>query len=199
MTPSPLPPWPSRAPTSGAIRLRAVLDADAAMAQELSTDPYIPHIGTLPAHADRAEAHAWVQRQRGRHAEGSGFSFAMEEALTGRAVGHCGLWLQELDTGLATAGYAVVPSARGRGYAAQALAALTEFGGTIPGLQRIALYIEPWNAASIRTAERAGYTFQELLPAHRVIAGEARDMLLYSATREAPPPEGSGASAPDRW
>ncbi len=157
------------------------------MAQELSTDPYIPHIGTLPAHADRAEAHAWVQRQQGRHAEGSGFSFAMEEASTGKAVGHCGLWLRELGTGLATAGYAVVPSARGRGYAAEALTALTEFGWTVPGLERIALYIEPWNAASIRTAERAGYGFEELLPAYQVIAGEPRDMLLYSATREAPP------------
>jgi RimJ/RimL family protein N-acetyltransferase len=64
------------------------------------------------------------------------------------------LWLSDLPHGRATAGYFVAPSARGRGFAAAALTALTGFAWTMPGLHRIELHIEPWNTASTRTAER---------------------------------------------
>lgn len=153
------------------------------MARELSTDDYIPTIGTLPPHASEEEASAWVQRQLGRHEEGTGFSFTIAEAATDAAVGQCGLWLSELGEGRASAGYSIAPSARGRGFAADALTALTAFGWTVPGLYRIALFIEPWNAGSIRTAERAAYTREGLLRSHQAIAGIRRDMLLYAAIR----------------
>ena len=99
-------------------------------------------------------------------------------------MGHCGLWLKELSEGRATAGYSVVASERGRGLATDALTALTEFGWTVEGLERIALYIEPWNLSSVRTAERAGYHREGLLRSHQKIAGQRRDMLLYAAIRE---------------
>lgn len=153
------------------------------MARELSTDPYVPTIGTLPPHAGDDEALEWISRQHRRYDEGTGFSFAIAEAATDAAVGQCGLWLSQLPEGRATAGYSVAPSARGRGYAADALTALTAFGWTVPGLFRIALYIEPWNVGSIRTAERAGYLREGLLRSHQEIAGVRRDMLLYAAVR----------------
>ena len=84
-----------------------------------------------------------MARQQGRLAEGAGHSFAVVDTSTGRSVGHRGLWLKELEEGRATAGYAVAPSARGRGFASDALIALTEFGWSVPGLFRIALHIEP--------------------------------------------------------
>jgi RimJ/RimL family protein N-acetyltransferase len=88
--------------------------------------------------------------------------------------------------GRATAGYSIVPSARRQGYAGDALAALTDFGWTLPGLFRVALYIEPWNTGSIRTAECAGYLREGLLRSHQEIAGERRDMLLFAAIRPTP-------------
>lgn len=153
------------------------------MACELATDAYIPTIGTLPPHADEAQALAWIRRQHERYDEGVGFSFAVADAASGAAVGQCGLWLRELGEGRATAGYSIVPSGRGRGFAADALAALTGFGWTVPGLFRIALCIEPWNEGSIRTAERAGYEREGLLRSHQAIGGVRRDMLLYAAVR----------------
>ena len=163
--------------------LRAFVPADLPLALELSTDPYVPSIGTLPADATEAEAADWTARQQGRWAEGAGFSFAVAEAATGRAVGSVGLWLRQLPEGRATAGYAIAPSARGRGLATAALVAVTRFGWTIPQLHRVELHIEPWNAASVRTAERAGYLREGLLRRHTEIAGERRDMLLYAAVR----------------
>jgi RimJ/RimL family protein N-acetyltransferase len=153
------------------------------LARELSTDPYVPDTGSLPANASEQEARDWIDRQRGRLAERTGFSFAIAEADSDRAVGGIGLWLAPLAQGRATAGYSVIPSARGRVLAAAALTALTAFAWSIPALHRIELYIEPWNTGSIRTAERAGYQWEGLLRSHQEIAGRRRDMLLYAVIR----------------
>ncbi len=179
----PLPPWPARLPSFGRVLLRPVNSSDAGMAMALATDPYVCTTGTLPLNAGEQEALAWVERQQGRHSEGRGFSFTIEEQLSGLAVGHCGLWLQHPAEGHASAGYAVVPEFRGRGFAADALAALTSFGWTLPGLDRIELFIEPWNAASIRTAGRAGYAAAGIRRAYPLAAGERRDVQVYAARR----------------
>lgn len=183
----PLPPWPASAPAQGLVILREVAESDVEMARELSTDPYVPQTGSLPPHATVEDARAWIYRQQARHAEGAGFSFTITESGSGTAVGHCGLWLRELAQGRGSAGYSIAPSWRGRGLASDALGALTTFAWTVPGLERIALFIEPWNYASIRTAERAGYVYQDLLPEHQKIGGERRDVLLYLARRPAAP------------
>jgi len=80
----------------GPVVLRRFSVRDVPMAQELSADPYVPLTGSLPANASRKEAQDWVDRQRGRLAEGAGFSFAIAEAATGQAVGAIGLWLAGL-------------------------------------------------------------------------------------------------------
>jgi RimJ/RimL family protein N-acetyltransferase len=63
------------------------------------------------------------------------------------------------------------------------LTAATAFAWTIPALHRLQLHIEPWNTASIRTAERVGYQREGLLCSHQEIGGRRRDMLLYAAVR----------------
>jgi ribosomal-protein-alanine N-acetyltransferase len=186
MTASQLPPWPIRPPAYWPVVLREFSELDAAMMMELSTDPYVPLIGSLPASASQQQAQDWIDRARGRWAEGAGFSFAIAEAGTGRAVGGIGLWLAQLSQGRAEAGYSVAPSARGRGIAAAALTALTPFAWSVPGLHRIELHIEPWNIGSIKAAERAGYEREGLLRSHQEIGERRRDMLLYAIVREDP-------------
>jgi RimJ/RimL family protein N-acetyltransferase len=183
-----LPAWPATPPAHGPVVLRAFEDEDVDVAEELSTDPYVPHIGTLPASATTEQAAAWIDRQRGRWTEGTGFSFAVARADTGRAVGFIGLWLTGLDQGRAGAGYAIAPSRRGQGLAGAALIALTDFAWSLSAVQRIELHIEPWNLASVRTAERAGYEREGLLRSYQEIGGRRRDMLLYAAVRKAAVP-----------
>jgi RimJ/RimL family protein N-acetyltransferase len=179
-----LPPWPATPPAAGGVLLRPFTDDDVPMEQDLATDPYVPLIGTLPAHASADEARAYVERQRGRWAEGRGFGFAVAEAATGRAVGAIGLWLAAgMTHGRGEIGYSTAPAARGHGFAADALAAVTAFAWTIRQLHRLELHIEAWNTASIRTAERAGYQREGLLRSYQEIGGRRRDMLLHAAVR----------------
>jgi len=181
--PEPLPPWPSTAPTYGDVLLRPVRSGDAGLAIALAADPYVCATGTLPLNAGAQEALAWVRRQQRRHSEGTGFSFTVEERASGLPVGHCGLWLRHLAEGHASAGYAVAPQHRSRGMAADALAALTSFGWTLPGLERIELFIEPWNAASIRTAVHAGYVPEGMRRDYPLAGGDRREMRVYVALR----------------
>lgn len=153
------------------------------MVQDLATDPYVPLIGSLPAHATKSQATDWIQRNLGRWGEGKGFSFAIAEVRTGQGVGAAGLWLAELAQGRASAGYSIAPRHRGHGYAVDALTALTAFAWTLPAVHRVELYIEPGNISSIRTAERAGYVCEGRLHSHQEIGGRRRDMLLHAAIR----------------
>ena len=177
------PPWPPQPPAHGSVVLREFVDADAAVGLELATDPYVQLFGGLPQNATEQQARKWVDENRERWRTGKGFSFAIAEAGSGRGVGQIGFWLDELQYGRASAGYGIAPSARGRGLAADALRAVTAFAWTIPGLYRMQLFIEPWNAASLRTAERAGYEREGLLRGYMEIGGSRRDMVVWSALR----------------
>lgn len=157
---------------------------DAGMAMDLSQDPYVPTVGSLPLNATHEEALAWIDRQRQRHIEGTGFSFSIADLETDRSMGNIGLWMKDLGAGRAEIGYGVAPRERGRNIASDALCALTNFAWRIPARHRLELYIEPWNRASIRTAERAGYEREGLLRSHQEIAGKRCDMFLYTAIRE---------------
>jgi RimJ/RimL family protein N-acetyltransferase len=165
------------------VRLRPFADGDLDLVAHLASDPYVGLIGTIPIPFTVDEGLAYLVRQHQRLVDGTGYSFAVVESASGRAVGTAGLWLRERDQGRATAGYTIAPSARGRGLAAAALAALTELAWRDEVVQRVELLIEPWNTASVRTAERCGYECEGLLPEHLEIGGQARDMLRYAATR----------------
>lgn len=167
----------------GAVRLREFKDADVPMLLDLSTDPYVPLTSTLPANTDFAGALAYIERQHSRLQE-AGYSFCVAQRDTDEAVGTAGLWLASIAHGRATAGYSIAPARRGMRLATQSLTALTEFAWTIGELHRIELYIEPWNLASVRTAENAGYEFEGLLRSHQKIGGRRVDMRLYAALRQ---------------
>lgn len=185
MVPMPvtLPPWPSPSPSHGRVRLRPVSESDAGMAMALAEDSYVSATGTLPHRAGKDEALAWVRRQRRRHSEGKGFSFTIEDMVARIPVGHCGLWLPDLADGYASAGYAIAPVFRRNGFAVEALTALTSFAWSLPGLNRVNLFIEPWNTGSIRTAERSGYTRQGFRSSYPLAGGGQRDMLVFGASR----------------
>jgi hypothetical protein len=56
-----LPSWPATPPVYGSVVLRAFTDEDAHLAVELGDDPYIPLIGSLPAHPTAQQALEWIQ------------------------------------------------------------------------------------------------------------------------------------------
>lgn len=97
-----------------------------------------------------------------------------------RPVGSIGVWLRDLAAGRVAVGYWVVAAARGRGAATHALTAVAAWALKDLGIARVELFVEPDNAASIRTAERAGFVREGLLRRWQMIGGVRRDMVVFS-------------------
>ncbi|MFC9636325.1 GNAT family N-acetyltransferase [Streptomyces mirabilis] len=153
---------------------------DLPLVREASSDDYIPLITTVPSVYSQEAGEAFVQRQWERASTGSGYPFVIVRVADGRSLGTVGLWLRELNEGRASLGYWVVGSARGQGVAAEALRAVTAWALGDLQIPRLQLYVEPWNAASQRTAERVGFQREGLLRSWQQVDEERRDMIMYS-------------------
>jgi RimJ/RimL family protein N-acetyltransferase len=160
--------------------LRAFSDADVDVVVDAGRDPRIPAITTVRAGGDRRDALIYIANQRSRAASGTGWSYAITDAATDRAVGQIGMFRRDIADGRVVIGYWVAPSARGRRYAERALKVLTAFGTTMPEITRIELYVEPFNEASWRSAQAAGFQREGLLGRWQIINGRPRDMYMYS-------------------
>jgi [ribosomal protein S5]-alanine N-acetyltransferase len=141
-------------------------------------------ITTVPAAPDAASVQAFIDRQHERTVTGTGYSFVIADAGTDRGLGQIGLW--PLGGGRASVGYWVAPSARRRGIASSALALISEWGLSLPGLARLELYVEPWNEASWHAAEKLGYRREGLLRSWQQVGDARRDMYMYSLLEPSP-------------
>jgi RimJ/RimL family protein N-acetyltransferase len=151
--------------------------ADVPTVQAASKDPYIPQITTVPESGDELECRAFVERQWERARSGLGYSFAV--CLDGPAVGQIGLWPREA---CATVGYWLVPSVRGRGLAARALAVVAGWAFE-NGTEELELFVEPWNEASRATARHCGFMERGTVRAHHQVGTEPRDAIRMTARR----------------
>ncbi|MBU6248105.1 MAG: GNAT family N-acetyltransferase [Xanthomonadaceae bacterium] len=93
---------------------------------------------------------------------GYGF-WAIEDKATGTFAGDLGYAdfqraIEPPLDGLPEVGWAVAPAFHGRGYASEALAAVTAWGDAHFGAHRDVCIISPDNAASIRVAEKGGFS-----------------------------------------
>ncbi|MGK5547434.1 GNAT family N-acetyltransferase [Streptomyces sp. URMC 127] len=163
----------------GGVTLRPWLLSDLDLVREASKDDYIPLITTVPSPFSEAEGVAFIERQRRAALLGAGYPFVIVQPGV-RPVGTAGLWVKNLEQGRASVGYWVVQSARRQGAAAAALRAITEWALLDLRIPRLELYVEPWNAASMRTAERAGFRREGLLRGRQLVGEERRDAFRYA-------------------
>jgi ribosomal-protein-alanine N-acetyltransferase len=92
------------------------------------------------------------------------------ERATGLTVGSTGLFWPPAG-GVVEIGYGIVPSRRGRGYAAEAVERLTAHARTAPGVRAVHARVERTNPASARVLEKAGFR----------LAGDDGAVLTYRA------------------
>lgn len=160
--------------------LRAFEPRDADTIASAADDPLIPLITTVPTNGSPADVDAYIQRQHERLTSGAGYSFAIADFETDEAVGQIGLWLHEIRTGRASTGYWIASSFRRRGYAQAALQALTAWAVELDEVERLQLFVEPWNAGSWRVAEACGFEREGLLRAWEQVGDERKDLYVYS-------------------
>jgi RimJ/RimL family protein N-acetyltransferase len=162
------------------IMLRPWQLSDLPLIQEVADDAYIPLVTTVPSPYTHAAGASFINRQWDRAAGGTGYPFVMAEAEGDRALGTIGLWPSAADKGRASVGYWVAVSARGRGIAAVSLVEVARWALCDLDIERVELFVEPWNTASRKTAEQAGFAYEGLLRRWQPVGDERRDMVAYS-------------------
>lgn len=165
----------------GPILLRGFGLSDLPLIRQAAEDPYIPSITSVPPAYSDDSGRAFIERQHRLAFDGHGYPFVIADASDPhRGLGALGLWLREIENGRASIGYWVAPAARGRHAAGLALRAAVAYAFEVLAIPRLQLFIEPWNAASLRTAEDTGFTREALLRGWERIGGTQHDAYCYA-------------------
>jgi len=172
--------YPSPPLADGALLLRPWTERDIPLLEQASHDPYIPATTSVPALYTYAEGLQWLARQQQRVLEDAGFPFCIADTQTDEPLGFIGLWLSNLAQGRANLGYWTLPQARQRGVATAALRLLSTWSFEHLTITRLELYIEVWNIASQRVAERAGFQREGVLHSYIEVEKTRRDAVVYT-------------------
>ncbi len=170
--------------SAGPVVLRPFEVSDLGLVRTAAKESDIVAVSSVPRHDSELAGLDFIERQHRRAQLGDGYSFviALGPEPT-RGVGSIGLWLHEIDSGRASVGYWILAEARGRGLAAWALRAVVSFAFGQLTIPRLHLFVEPWNVASARTAEAAGFRREALLRDWERIDGEQRDAESFALLR----------------
>lgn len=128
------------------------------------------------------EARVWTAQWAGRWRDETAASWAIVDA-DDRPLGQVGLRGVLLAEASAQLSYWLVPAARGRGIATEALRALTRWSFTRAGLHRLALDHSTANTASCRVATRADFPVEGVLRGSVRHADGWHDMHLHARLR----------------
>lgn len=159
------------------VSLRPWSSGDLPTVIEASRDPYIPKVTTVPAPFTPDAGRRWIERQLGRQTSGSGLSLAVAEAGSDEALGAVVLIKRgERRYGL---GYWLVRAARRRGLASRAVGLLAPWALAQAEVSELEALVEPWNEASARVVERAGFVRDRVLEGEIAVGGRQADVVRY--------------------
>ena len=142
--------------TGSGVRVRPWAAQDAPELVTAYADPDIQrwHCRSL----DLVEAVALIEEWNEAWVDETSASWAVTDGE--RVLGRVGFRVVDLSAGVAEVGYWVLPSARGRGVARDALATLTRWSFDELGLQRLELTHSTENQASCRVAAAVDYPLE---------------------------------------
>lgn len=164
--------------TDGVVTLRPPDERDTDAIQRAIRDPEVVRwLGPQPETA--AEV---IELNVARWRAGSP-TFAVVES-DDRCIGH--VWVNVGDPGLGAVGYWLLPEARGRGLATRAVRILSGWAFGALALDRLDLFTERDNVASIRVAERNGFSRPELRAASGTVGVRRVDRIRFTRLPDDP-------------
>ena len=167
------------------LQLREIVHADAPALFAVHGDPEsMKWYGADPL-PDEAAARALVDLFAGwRRLANPGTRWGIQLKGQGRLIGTCGLFSWNRNWRKCTLGYELLADARGKGYMAEALAAVIGWGFSNMELNRIEAQVHPANASSLRSLERAGFVREGVLRQLGFWGNQYHDMIQFSLLRQ---------------
>ena len=159
--------------------LRPLAPGDAEALFALKSDAVVQRYGSHTPWTDLQQAIDYIERDRRGMSDGQHVQFAVVRREDDAVLGTCTLYQLDAQCRRADVGYALLPSAWGRGYANEAVTTLLDWGFETLALNRVEADIDPRNAASARALERLGFTREGHLRERWIVGGEVSDSLIY--------------------
>ncbi len=142
---------------SARLRLRWLRAEDAPFILQLLTErEFLANVGERGVH-DLERAGLYIEEARRGYARLGFGLYAVQLNSGGEALGICGLLRRDSHPDVEL-GFALLPGARGRGYALEAAVAMRRYGHEVLHLARIVALTAPHNHTSMHVLERAGFT-----------------------------------------
>ena len=161
-----------------AIGLEPLGESHLAGVEAMLDDPDVLRFTRVPEPVPPDFPRTWLGLYEEGRRDGTREAFAIVE--DGDFLGIAVVPRIDRETQTAELGYIVVPAARGRGVATEALRRLTAWALDEPGMFRLELMISVDNPGSKRVAERCGYVREGVLRSLHVKQGLREDTEIWS-------------------
>lgn len=152
------------------LRLRLPREDDAPRAHLLLNDPDVLRWNPARPSPDVGAAKEWCL-EAADWSSGNHASWHAERLDNAQFVANVSLFAWDHEQATAKIGYRVMPDARGRGIASEAVSAVATWAFADRGLARIQLEHAVPNAASCRVAQRAGFRWEGTLRSSYLVDG----------------------------
>jgi [ribosomal protein S5]-alanine N-acetyltransferase len=166
-------PAPEEPLADGVVSLRPPGERDLPAIERGIQDPGVIRAFGRPT----ASAGELLELNRRRWRDGASATFAICGPAD-ECVGHVFVNLDVAARG--SVGYWLLPEARGKGLATRAVRLISRWALDDLELGRLQLLAEPWNEASQRVAERAGFSREGVLRSYAEIDGRRVDYVVFS-------------------
>ncbi len=166
--------------SDGVVRLEPLEHRFVSDFEALAADADVVRFTRVPSNRPDGFAHAWIDAYVQAWRDGSRAGFAIVGDGDDAFLGMAALVQVHLEMSEGEVGYIVAPGARGRGVAGRAIRLLAGWAFTQVGLARLEAWIDVGNDASIRVAEKTGFTHEGIRRSVHVKEGVRADMAVYS-------------------
>lgn len=186
-----MPPFDTTTFATERLLLRPLVAADAEALFAVFSDPEVMRYWSSAPWSAMEQADQYIAGATDDLLSGAMLRLGIEVAADGQLVGQVALHHFDQQNRRCEVGYALGRAHWGKGYLAEALAAMLDHGFAQLDLNRVEADVDPRNAASSKPLLRLGFRDEGLLRERWIVNGEVCDTAFYGLLRsdwEARPP-----------
>lgn len=179
---SPASPFPEI--ETARLKLREIADEDTPRLHSVWTDPLVTRYLVLDPFTDLNQTREMISLLKGLHPSGEGFRWVLFLAVERETIGTCGFHNWNKEHARAEIGYEMDSRYWGKGLMSEAVRAVTDYGFTRMGLNRIEAFVSVGNRKSLSFLERNGFIFEGTLRQYELARGRYQDQWICSLLKQ---------------
>ncbi|MFD1173447.1 GNAT family N-acetyltransferase [Oceanobacillus picturae] len=166
--------------TTERLTLKMMQENDAARLFAIWADPDVTRFMNIPSFTREDEAKEMINVLTELAKENKALRYTIRMKDCGKIIGSCGYNVLDFDNQKTELGYELAKEQWGKGYASEAIHALTKNAYAELGFHRIEAKVEPENGNSIRLLQKLGFTFEGTLRDAEKAKGRFLDLAMYA-------------------